>query len=533
MSGTREPDWHTVAVQNDLPASGRKVVKVEGKQIVLFRTGPETILACNNRCPHEGYPLSEGHLSGPKSCILTCNWHNWKFDLESGETLVGGDRLRRYPVRLEGDAIQIDICDPPAEEVIAASLAQLSGSFDRHEYDRIAREIARLIKAGGDPLEGLRQTIAQTADRFEFGTTHAVPASADWLSLRSEGADDPARGLASIVECIGHYAWDSRREPARPFPAGSAPWDEDAFVQAIENENEAGACALVRGAVADGLGWPDMERGFARAALAHYADFGHLAIYTYKMRALTGHLGDAESLEHLCLMLARSMTYAAREDLIPEFKAYRTALDAWDGAGSARPTPEDLRQGSVRSILAQLSAGSGDVKALYTEAYQAAAWQLLHFDLAWQDKTDGSISQNVGWLDFTHGLTFANATRNLCEAHPDLWPNALLQIGCFLGRNSGFTDPALETSDWQAADPAAQVEDALAGIKDHGQFEYIVSSHLLKLSYAIREEIRHRPADPGHGLAAAALHRFLESPLKRKHTLRTAQQALNFVAGEG
>jgi nitrite reductase/ring-hydroxylating ferredoxin subunit len=43
--------------------------------------------------------LSEGVLTD--GCILTCNWHDWKFDLGSGETLVGGDRLTRFPTRLQ------------------------------------------------------------------------------------------------------------------------------------------------------------------------------------------------------------------------------------------------------------------------------------------------------------------------------------------------------------------------------------------------------------------------------------------------
>ncbi len=72
-----------------LRARGAMVVKRGKKQIVLFASGP-AVYACNNRCPHEGYPLSEGTLSAGtrgRVCLLTCNWHNWKFDLESGQTL--------------------------------------------------------------------------------------------------------------------------------------------------------------------------------------------------------------------------------------------------------------------------------------------------------------------------------------------------------------------------------------------------------------------------------------------------------------
>ena len=41
--------------------NARATVRVDGKHIALFAT-PDGVLACNNRCPHEGYPLSEGTL---------------------------------------------------------------------------------------------------------------------------------------------------------------------------------------------------------------------------------------------------------------------------------------------------------------------------------------------------------------------------------------------------------------------------------------------------------------------------------------
>ena len=58
--------------------------------------------ACNSRCPHEGSPLVEGSLDS--GCVLTCQWHNWKFELSSGANLYGGEALRIYPVQVRGDA---------------------------------------------------------------------------------------------------------------------------------------------------------------------------------------------------------------------------------------------------------------------------------------------------------------------------------------------------------------------------------------------------------------------------------------------
>ncbi|MCR9222326.1 MAG: Rieske (2Fe-2S) protein [Alphaproteobacteria bacterium] len=542
MSETR---WTEILDADVLPAGGRRVVKTDcGKQIALFRLEDGRLRACNNRCPHEGYPLAEGSLSGGGSadapCLLTCNWHNWKFDLASGETLVGGDALRVYPVRERAGRIELDLADPPPAQVIAGALKALTDSFDRHEYDRMAREIARLEKAGGDALDALAHTIRETADRFEFGATHAVPASADWLRLADRAAgDDAAKRLTAVLEGVGHFAWDCRMEPRFPYPDGTAPWDADAFVQAVEDEDEAAALPLLRGALDAGLGWEDLEPAFARAALAHYADFGHSAIYSYKTRDLVAALDpDRATLEALLALLTRSLIFATREDLIPEFKAYAPALSEWTGAdrtgdGVARPDPEALARGSVREVLARMVAASGDPTALYDAAMQAASEQMLHFDLAWQAGTDGSFSQNVNWLDFTHALTFGNALRKLAERTPDVWPAGLLQLGCFLGRNSGYVDWSLDAARWSVADPAAFYDEAMAGLFDHGQFEYIVSCHLLKLSTALEEERAERPEAPWHGLAAAALNRFLNSPLKRKHALRTAKQSLAFVAAEG
>ena len=73
--------WVAAADRAKLAKDGRAVVRIEGKQIALFDT-PQGIFACNNRCPHEGYPLREGSLDD--QCRLTCNWHNWKFRLADG-----------------------------------------------------------------------------------------------------------------------------------------------------------------------------------------------------------------------------------------------------------------------------------------------------------------------------------------------------------------------------------------------------------------------------------------------------------------
>ncbi len=528
------PDMHEqglvkVGSLKELAEKGRRIVKVGAKQIALFHDAGR-VHACNNRCPHEGYPLSEGTLTD--GCILTCNWHNWKFDLEGGETLVGGDTLRRYPVRIDGDDILLDVTDPPAAQRAATALDNLHRSFDRNDYRRMAREIARLQRAGADPLDAVRGAVAWTHDRLEFGTTHAHAAAPDWLAIRDAHAGSDGEALVSVLEVVGHLADDTLREPEYPYPLDIRAYDPDALITAIEAEDEAAAVGLVRGALAEGLDPAGLERPLATAALAHYQDFGHALIYVLKTGELIARLGR-ESAEPLLLALTRSLVYARREDLIPEFRAYGPALARWDGTGTAPIAASDLTRLSVAKALDRVLQSSADIPALFDALFEAAAWQFLHFDLDRQGRTRQPIAQNVSWLDFTHPITFGNAVRTLCGRYPELWPHGLLQMACFLGRNTGFTDPDYDAAEWAVPDADAFFADWFPRLFDHGETQFIVSCHLVKLLSAVRTEVEGAPDAPWVPTLLAATRRFLESPLKMKHALRTVRQALDFTAVEG
>ena len=531
-AGNGKGAWRRVAALADLRAAGRLAVRAEGRQIALFEVAGR-VFACDNRCPHEGYPLTEGHvaLDAKGACLLTCNWHNWKFDLADGRTVMGGDDLTVYPVEIRGGDVWADLSGPTAAGRADLALKGVAASVDRHEYGRMARELARLQAAGGDLLDALRQTIRHAAPRFEYGTSHAAAAAADWLALHREFGGDSALALTAVLEAAGHFAWDVRREPLMPYARAERPFSEAAFLSALEAEDEESAIALARGALAAGMCWRDLEPVLARAALAHYQDFGHSLIYVYKTGQLIDRLGS-EMTEPLLLMLVRSLAVATREDLIPQFRAYGEVLAAADGAAGRVPTAERIRAGGLRAILTAIAGGLGRPLDTFDAAMAAASWQMLHFDTTYQDHTDLPLAKNVGWLSFTHALTFGNAVRALCNRTPDLWPRGLLQLGCFLGRNAGFVDAGLDESPWRVDDGAAYLKERRAGLFDHGQFEYIVAAHLVKLVMAMDEEFRARPEAPWLPLGLAALNRFLNAPLKRKHALRTARQAIAFVAGD-
>lgn len=518
-----------VASLSALQGKGHLLIKHGGKQVALF-DGPKGVFACNNRCPHEGYPLSQGTFSD--GCVLTCNWHNWKFDLESGKTMVGGDMLRRYAVTIDGDDVLLDFTEPSGAVRIAAALDEIRESMDNDEYDRLARLVARIAQAGGDPLDALRAAIRYGFNRFEYGMTHAFAAAPDWLQLRETHARDDAEHLVSLVEPIAHIGWDAMREPEYPFSDNVAPYVARDLVAAIEAEDEAKAVAVLRGGLADGLGYGDFEEPLTRAALAHYAAFGHALIYVVKAGQLIERLGK-DVQEPILLALVRLLVYARREDLIPEFRHYGEALRAWNGEGGVSASRCDFIGKSVRQVLTRSLESSADPLALYDALLGANCWNMLYFDLPRQDRTKGAIADNVDWLDFTHGLTFANAVRLQCTKFPDLWPAGLLQMGCFVGRNAGFVDADQDVSNWRVGDGPAFLDQQHHALFDHGQTEYIVSCHLVKVLTALGDELAAaRPDAPWRGDALAAVNRFLHTPLKRKHATRTAWQALDLVAAE-
>ena len=522
--------WIDVADEAGVRSAGRLVVRIEGRQILLTDT-PQGLFATANRCPHEGYPLSEGTLQG---CTLTCNWHNWKFDLASGETLVGGDRLRRYPVRIEAGRIWLDLAEPPAAERMVKVLNGLVQALEERDQQRLVRETARLDRIGVDPAQAIRTALAWAHERLEYGTTHAIAAAPDWLRLHGDprlGAD--AR-LMALGEILSHLADDvAGTEPRFPFAPGTIAWDAARFLAAIEREDEADAVGLLRGALALPA-WPeDLTAALFGAGLLHYADFGHALIYVAQALRLIARLGPETALPVL-LPLVRSLVYARREDLLPEFRDYRPRLDAWWASADRAPTldPAALRRTSAKQALATVAAW-GPIhrpEAIFAVLVEAAAWQLLQADAPFIDSVDQKLSDNVGWLDFTHGLTFAAAGLDAVRADPSLWPALLLQLACFVGRNARYVDPELDTEAWRVRDRAVFRDWAIDQVMHHGQGRFIFSAHFAKTLFAAFELAEATPdAAP---TVLAAINRFLRAPLRGRQPLRTARQMLAFVAEE-
>lgn len=519
--------WERVTTATELAARGHVIHRIPGQQILVIEIGNERF-AIDHRCPHEGYPLSVGTIDSDR-CRLTCNWHNWKFDLRTGAALVGQDSVRRYGVEQRGDDIFVDVTPPPLEEIEARIMGGLRRAFDDRRLGQIARELARLDQAGLPSAPALAQALGWAHDRVENGMTHAWAGMTDWLRI-ADGARSIQARLIPLTEALDHLADDVLRQPVFPYSEGSLPWQPEAFLAAVEREDEDVAIASLRGAFEQGLDWDALEPTLATAALSHYAGFGHPAIFTVKARELIDRLGDGV-LPYVVFPLVRSFISATREDLLPEFRRYAPAVRTADGlppaAQSGPVFPASfMRQGVKGTIDATLEAlAVARPDAILMAQLDAAAWQLLHFDHSFVFATDNEVSDNVGWLDLTHPITFAAAVRELCGRHPQLWPRALLQMACFLGRNTPYVHDELPTERWEIEDPAAFFGRTLASLMDHGIAQPIHAVHRLKTTLAVMDLL----AAGGPERLRPALNRYLSARQKYKHVRRFVTQAVKLV----
>lgn len=87
-------------------------VEVQGERLLIVR-GEAGVCVFRDRCPHQGYPLSEGTL---QNGVLTCRVHHHRFDAVSGD---GINPLRpclsRVPSRVEAGQILVEL--PELERV--------------------------------------------------------------------------------------------------------------------------------------------------------------------------------------------------------------------------------------------------------------------------------------------------------------------------------------------------------------------------------------------------------------------------------
>jgi nitrite reductase/ring-hydroxylating ferredoxin subunit len=107
----------------DFPEGRFEIVEAQRREIGVVRWNGR-FFAIRNICPHLGAPLCAGGVmplvtEDPETpwqlavdrerVLVVCPWHRWEFDASTGRALVGGLRVKSYPVRVEDARVLVEI----------------------------------------------------------------------------------------------------------------------------------------------------------------------------------------------------------------------------------------------------------------------------------------------------------------------------------------------------------------------------------------------------------------------------------------
>lgn len=563
---------HTIPVES-LPEEGGRLFSYLDKRLALFRT-PRGVFATDNRCPHEGYALVRGDV---KQGVLTCAWHNWKFDLESGQCLFGGENVRSYPVEIRNGIIHVDVHDPAPEIVRPQLFRSLVEAMDDLDFGRIARDTMRLQRIDTPLPEIVREGVRYAAPRAEYGWDHSLATLSDCLRLAAM-FDGSLRSLP-IIQGLAVASEDQVRRPLRSQPEpvdvvrafGSLEDGLRAFPRLVDDEQVDQAEALFRGLLAAGATRAQLKHALLSAVTDHFLGYGHPMIFTQKAFEMLDTIGWNEA-DTVLSPLVPEITWSTRYDRLPYMRRFLRTWDQaeldldvlaraprnghdWHADAYRRALLDGSPEESFTSLREGLEAGVA-VERLIDHTSRAAAERLSRFDI----DIDLDDTNEWGWLDVTHTLTYTDALRWAWSV--DRSPEVLRGLfhAAWFVQWTGRLDapmpvpeprphPTEDAEDVFRAiverDPAKTValvkgydgpreplEHAIgrAAAEDHSVAPIMVA-HTVKTAQASIVESRALGEERGGRAPIAAAARFLASPKRERFVYQATLEAVAFVEG--
>jgi nitrite reductase/ring-hydroxylating ferredoxin subunit len=527
----------------DVPIGSMRMVKVDGHRVCLVRTSTG-FHAVDHACPHEGYGLTQGELDGD---VLTCAWHNWKFRVTDGACIQGEEGVQTHPVEVSpAGEVRVTIRRPDP----AAARPRLTESLRSgivHQYTgQVARDVVRLLKASADPGQLIWEAIAYGAPRAEFGWGHSVASATDCLAMVDLYEGDQ-RALP-IVQGIMGIAESERGRTVNelPLPAAAAA-TEGAFRAAVEAERLAEAQSLVLAAIERGDSPAELRPWFTGVVSDHHLSYGHGAIYSQKAFELLEMIGWDRA-DTVLPHLVPTLVYGTREDKLPYMRPFGKALAATDLGALADADVDpgwrddgrllaallsDERSAPVEATAAAIREGAG-IDGVLDVVVRAVSERMLRYD------TDGEFdfADDFGWLDITHGLTYANAVRwhhrQAVERGVGPTPDLvrLMMFTAFLAQWTG-------RHEWHTSvGPRAEIEPMSSDLATYGDelqrqslldgtSAFIVHAHAVKTSRAAAIEARHA----GSTLPLDATARFIAAPKLERFVAATVARSIDFLNG--
>jgi nitrite reductase/ring-hydroxylating ferredoxin subunit len=529
----------TVAHINDLPIGTMKMVRVDDHRLCLVRTS-DGVFALDHACPHEGYGMTQGSLDGN---LITCAWHNWKFRVDDGACVVGEEDINTHPATVDDDgAVQVTLRRPDPESARPRLLASLRRGVERDYIGQVSRDVVRLLQADTNPGELVWEAVQHGAPRAEFGWGHSIASATDCLSM-VDLYDGDQRALP-IVQAIAGIAETERDRPVNPLPEPARHLPDHAladFRSAVESEQLERAQALVRAAIHVGLTADDLRPWFTAVASDHLLSYGHGAIYCQKAFELLDMIGWHRA-DTVLPYLVPTIVYGTREDVLPYTRPFMRALGGvdisaladlpvdgtWQDDGTLLATLlGNDRKAIVPAVTDAMHGGAG-VDGVLDVVVETVAERMMRYD----PEGERDLLDDFGWLDITHGLTYANAARWHHQLAPGPDTVRLAMFTAFLaqwtGRHEWHTEVGERDDGRQFTGTVTEAGQALQreALLDNAS-AFIVYAHGIKTSRAAAREA----ARSGTILPLQAAARLLDSPRLERFVAANVARSIEFLAG--
>ena len=469
-----------VASLAELQAAGRLVVHHDHHVVCLFVDGDE-VHAVDNRCPHMGFPLHRGTVCDG---ILTCHWHHARFDLKTGGTFdQWADELRRFPTRVDDDAVLIDVTQPG--HPVARQRVRLQDGLERDIPLVLAKAVLVLLESDGRGTDTFGAGLHFGVRRRGGGWFRGLTTLVCFMNLTPRL--DPDDRAAALYHGLADVASDSVMGPPHipldPLP-GTAPGPERLalwFRNFVDVRDAEGAERALISAVRGGASPSDLADMLFAAATDHrYLDGGHTLDFVNKaLEAL-----DVAGWDAAEAVLASLPTQLAGAERMEEANAWRNPVDivallesafAELGPSVASRRPHGPWQGRpaivdtvlngepstiLDALLGAIRDGASEVE-LASAVTLAAATRIARFP----------TSNEFGdWDTALHTFTFANAVEQGLRRSPSLeLLRGVLDAAMSVHLDRFLNVPATRLPVPEAgADPTALLE-ALPGLLDRQQ----------------------------------------------------------------
>ncbi|WP_247729733.1 Rieske (2Fe-2S) protein [Halovivax limisalsi] len=432
---------------DELRTEGRKLVTPEGTAIALFHHEGE-VRAVDNRCPHMGFPLSDGTV---EDGILTCHWHHARFELSCGDTFdPWADDVRTYPVEVRDGTVYVDP-NPPLDRPAEAHWAdRLESGLEENLRLVVAKSTVGLLDAGVDPQDPITSTLEFGTSYRELGWSSGHTILGCMTNLLDDlDPDDRKRALYTGVRHVADDCDGAAPHFDQPsFATSEVSLDRlrSWFRDCIEVRDSDGAERCLRTAVAAGYGDCALADLVFTAATDHpYLSSGHTLDFANKaFESLDavgwpdggrgGESGDgaagsaagdglvADTLASLVRPLAtanrsdESAAWRRPVDLVAllsdvygedvsDVSGIEALVDA--GSGETWTRPADFRETllsddpeAIVDALAEAVRNGADSATLAAEVSRAAATRVARF---------GTANEFNDWNTVHHTFTYANA----------------------------------------------------------------------------------------------------------------------------